>query len=150
MLAQKAAFLVEDIAKKLASSDGAVHADETYWTTDGARSYFWVHADQNYVLFEYDTSRAGQVSRGILGDDLLGTLVTDCYVGYAASAAGAKQKCLAHLARTAHDWQKLAEAGSADFAFFEDIKQFVARGCRFHRLRHDGQLRDEKQAAEKA
>ncbi|MDA1054012.1 MAG: hypothetical protein O3C40_26480 [Planctomycetota bacterium] len=26
---------------------------------------------------------------------------TDCYVGYAASVAGAKQKCLAHLARTA-------------------------------------------------
>jgi transposase len=67
MLAEKAQPIVDDIGKKLASSDGAVHADETYWTTNGARSYFWVHADANFVLFQYDTSRSGQVSRDILG-----------------------------------------------------------------------------------
>jgi hypothetical protein len=150
MLADKAQPVVDDIAKKLASSDGAVHADETYWTTDGARSYFWVHSDQNYVHFQYDTSRAGEVSRNILGDDFTGTLVTDCYSGYNASAAGAKQKCLAHLARTARDWQKLTEVDSADFLFFEDIKQFVKRGCAFHRQRVQGKLTAAQQAAEKA
>jgi transposase len=150
MLAEKAELLVDDIAKKLASSDGAVHADETFWTTDGARSYFWVHCDHNFIHFQYDTSRAGEVSRNILGDDFLGTLVTDCYGGYSASAAGAKQKCLAHLARTAHDWQKLTEEDSADFAFFKDVKQFVKRGCNFHRLRADGKLNDAEQAIEKA
>jgi len=149
MLADKAEPLVDDIAKKLASSDEAVHADETYWTTDGARSYFWVHCDHNFIHFQYDTSRAGEVSRNILGDDFLGTLVTDCYSGYFASAAGAKQKCLAHLARTAHDWQKLTEEDSVDFTFFEDIKQFVKRGCNFHRLRADGKLSDAEQATEK-
>lgn len=76
MLAEKAEPVVDDIAKKLASSDGAVHADETYWGTGGARSYFWVHGDLGYVHFQYDTSRAGQVSRDILGDDFAGTLVT--------------------------------------------------------------------------
>jgi hypothetical protein len=150
LLAEKAEPIVDDIAKKLANSDGAVHADETYWTTDAARSFFWVHGDLNYIHFQYDTSRAGQVSRDILGDDFTGTLVTDCYAGYSASAAGAKQKCLAHLARTARDWQKLTEAGSQDFAFFEDIKQFVKRGCSFHRLRRKGKLSDDEQATEKA
>ncbi len=149
MLAEKSEPLVDDITKKLASSDGPVHADETFWTTDGTRSYFWVHADQNVILFQYDTSRAGQVSRDILGDDFLGTLVTDCYSGYAASAAGAKQKCLAHLARRAHDWQKLTAANSADFAFFEDIKQFVKRVCNFHRLRSEGKLSDLQQVLDK-
>ncbi len=62
MLAENATPVVEDIRKKLASSDGAVHADETYWTTDGARSYFWVHGDTKYIHFQYDTTRAGQVS----------------------------------------------------------------------------------------
>ena len=150
MLAEKAAPVIDDIAKKLASSEGAVHADETYWTTDGSRSYFWVHADHNHVHFQYDTSRAGQVSRDILGSDFCGTLVTDCYSGYQASAAGAKQKCLAHLARTARDWQKLTETDSLDYLFFEDVKQFVKRGCEFHRQRGQGKLTNEQQATEKA
>ena len=41
------------------------------------------------------------VSFTILGNDFTGTLVTDCYSGYFASVAGAKQKCLAHVARKA-------------------------------------------------
>ena len=150
MLAKLAEPVVDDIAKKLASSDGAVHADETYWTTDGLRTYFWMHGDEKYIHFQYDTSRAGEVSRNLLGDDFTGTLVTDCYVGYADSVAGAKQKCLSHLARTARDWQKLTEADSIDFMFFEDIKQFVKRGCRFHRRRREGKLSDQQQVAEKA
>jgi hypothetical protein len=109
-----------------------------------------VHGDEKYIHFQYDTSRAGQVSRDILGGDFTGTLVTDCYSGYAASVAGAKQKCLAHLARRARDWQKLTDEDSLDFAFFESIQQFVKRSCNFHRRRREKKLRRKKQAAEKA
>lgn len=149
VLAAAAEPVVEDIAKKLSSSDGAVHADETYSTLDGDRAYYWVHGDEQFIHFQFDTTRSGQVSRDILGDDFTGTLVTDCYAGYAPSAAGAKQKCLAHLGRTAHDWQKLTEGDSPDFAYFEAVKQFVKRGCQFHGDRRDGKLSDEQQAAEK-
>ncbi len=45
----------------------------------------------------------------------LGTLVTDCYIAYFAQVAGAKQKCLVHIARTARDWQKLVEMDSIDY-----------------------------------
>ena len=58
MLAEKAEPIVEDIRKKLASSDGAVHADATYWTTDGARSYFWVHGNEKFIHFQYDISES--------------------------------------------------------------------------------------------
>ena len=51
--------------------------------------------------------------------------MTDCYSAYIAHAASAKQKCLTHLARTARDWQKLTEGGSADFEFFQAVKAFV-------------------------
>ena len=154
MLAEKSQPVVEDIRKKLASSDGAVHADETYWTTDGTRSYFWVHGDEKFIHFQYDTTRAGQVSRDILGNDFTGTLVTDCYSGYFASVAGAKQKCLAHVSRKARDWQKLVDADSQDFEFFGDIESFVSRACRFHRQRIArqriaGQLSVKKIATEK-
>lgn len=149
LLAQKALPIVEDIRKKLASSDGAVHADETYWTTNGKRSYFWVHGDTKFIHFQYDTTRAGKVSRDILGNDFAGTLVTDCYSGYFASVAGAKQKCLAHLSRKARDWQKLVAKDSSDFTFFAGIKHFVNRACRFHRRRASGELSQRKITAEK-
>ena len=148
MLAQKAAPIVDDIAKKLGSSEGAVHADETFWTLNGERAYFWVHGDEKFIHFQFDTTRAGQVSRDVLGPHFTGTLVTDCYSGYAAHETDKKQKCLAHLARTARDWQKLTKAGTFDFAFFKDVRNFVTRACAFHRERAAGRLSQEQQRSE--
>jgi transposase len=140
--------VVDDIAKKLGSSDGAVHADETFWTLDGKRSYFWVHGDTKFIHFQFNTSRAGHISRDVLGPDFTGTLVTDCYSGYHAHVAGAKQKCLAHLARTARDWQKLTDPSTVDHQFFEDVKQFVKRACKFHRDRKAKRWSRKKQSPE--
>jgi hypothetical protein len=83
-LAGQAEPIVADIAKKLASRDGAIHADETYWTLDGDRAYFWIHGDEKFIHFTFETTRAGEVSRGVLGEDFTGTLVTDCYSAYNA------------------------------------------------------------------
>ena len=99
LLYELAKPVVDDIAKKIASSDGAVHADETYSILDGKRAYFWVHGTTRFIHFTFGTTRSGQVSRDVLGDDFSGTLVTDCYSGYIAHSAGAKQKCLVHLRR---------------------------------------------------
>jgi|HubBroStandDraft_6_1064221.scaffolds.fasta_scaffold145628_1 transposase len=150
VLAGLAEPLADDIAKKIGSSDGAVHADETYWTLNGERAYFWLHATTQYVHFQFDPSRAGEVSRAVLGDDFAGTLVTDCYSGYHAHHANAKQKCLAHVARRAHEWQPLTVEGSADYRFFEDVKQWVKRGCEFHRRRQLNQLSPEELTTEAA
>ncbi len=75
-LAQRATAVVDEIAKKLGSSDGPVHADETYWTLDGERAYFWVHGNDKFIHFQFDTTRAGKVSRDVLGPHFTGTLVT--------------------------------------------------------------------------
>jgi hypothetical protein len=125
-----------------------VHADETYWTLDGERAYYWVHATEQYIHFQFDTTRAGEVSRDVLGVDFAGTLVTDCYSAYDAQGAKAKQKCLAHLARTARDWQKLTSPGSPAYCFFERVKEWVKRGCAFPRGRE--RLSPQEQAAEMA
>jgi transposase len=150
LLAELAEPLVDDIAKKVGSSDGAVHADETYWTLDGERAFYWLHATTLYVHFQFDCSRAGEVSRAVLGEDFTGTLVTDCYSGYHAHQAKAKQKCLAHVARRAHEWQALTAEGSADYVFFEDLKQWVKRGCEFHRQREAKELSPAKLKTEAA
>jgi hypothetical protein len=148
LLAAAALPVVDDIRKKIAASDGAVHADETYWTLDGERAYYWVHATEQYVHFQFDTTRAGEVSRELLGVDFAGTLVTDCYSAYDAQGAKAKQKCLSHLARTARDWQKLTSPDSPEYRFFERIQEWVKRGCEFHRRRQH--LSPRKQADEMA
>jgi len=148
LLAADAEPVADDIRKKIAASDGAVHADETYWTLDGERAYYWIHATEQYIHFQFDTARAGEVSRELLGADFAGTLVTDCYSAYDAQGAKAKQKCLSHLARAARDWQKLTSRDSADYRFFESVKEWVKRGCDFHRRR--GRLSSREQAVEKA
>lgn len=150
VLAELAEPLSDDIAKKIGASEGAVHADETYWTLNGQRAYYWLHATTQYVHFEFNMSRAGEVSRKVLGDDFTGTLVTDCYSGYHAHTAGAKQKCLTHVARRAHDWQRLTQAGTAEHTFFEDVKQWAKRGCEFHRRRGLNELSPPELAAEES
>ena len=134
-LARKAQPLVADIASKIASTEGATNADETYWSCDGQRAYFWLHATGPYVHFRFSLSRAGRISRLLLGDDFTGVLVTDCYSGYDAQPARAKQKCLAHLTRTARDWQKVVPVESAAWRYFADLQAWVTRGCRLPRLR---------------
>lgn len=149
LVAEPTKRVADDIAQKIASTDGAVHADETYWSLDGERAYYWVHGTEKFIHFQFDTTRAGEVSRDVLGEYFAGTLVTDCYAGYEAHIASAKQKCLAHLARTARDWQKLTVSGSTAHQFFADVRQFVKRGCEFHRRRAAGQLSADEQESEK-
>lgn len=149
LLSVQAELLANDIAGKIGSSEGAVHADETYWSLNGERAYYWLHGTEKYLHFQFDTSRAGEVSRDVLGEHFAGTLVTDCYSGYQAQVAKAKQKCLAHLARTAREWQKLTKIGSTAHRFFADVKEFVKRGCEFHRLRATTLLPHKEQEATK-
>jgi transposase len=82
-------------------------------------------------------SRSGQVSRTILGDDYRGGLITDCYAGYDRHRTQRKQKCLSHVKRAAMDWEKLLPPQAhLSRAFFTAVRQWVKRGCRWHRTRH--------------
>jgi transposase len=148
-LAQKAAPVVADIEQKLGACEGAVHSDGTGWPLDGESAAFWFHGDERLAHFHFDESRAGEVSRGILGDDFAGTLVTDCSTVYWQHAARWKQKCLAHLRRTAGDWKAVVGARPLARQFFEDVKAWVHRGCEFHRQRRKGRLTSRQSAAEK-
>lgn len=141
-MARQAQPLVDDIVKKLASSEGAVHSDGTGWPLDGTSAAFWFHGDQQLAHFHFDESRAGQVSRDILGSTFAGTLVTDCSTVSWRHVAGRKQKCLAHVRRTARDWKALTLGGKHPQArqFFDDVIAWVQRGCRYHRERKRGEL----------
>jgi transposase len=131
---QRAEPLAADIAARLQFSV-VVHADESYWSIDGDRAYVWFHGNEDLAHFHIDPSRAGDVSRKILGQKFDGVLVTDCYGGYEKHRAGAKQKCLAHLSRDAKEWRELVAADSQAADFFAAVIAWVKRACALDRQR---------------
>jgi len=131
--ALKAKPLAQDVAEKLRACD-ANHADETYYRVNAQPAYIWFHGNEDLAHFHVSDTRSGKVSRAILGIDYQGGLVTDCYSGYDRHKTKIKQKCLSHLKRTAEDWQKLLPPEAKDSrAFFDAVRQWVKRGCTWHR-----------------
>ena len=128
--AQKAKPLAQDVAKKLNACE-VVHADESYWNVDKQRWYVWFHGNDDLAHFVLHPSRQGQVSRDVLGESFDGVLVTDCYSGYARHSAQARQKCLAHVRRSALDWRPLAKADAEALKFFDDVVEWAERGMAY-------------------
>lgn len=62
-LAKKSVAIVDDIAKNLAAVTGLVTSTEPTGRPGRDRAYFWVHADEAYAHFQFDTTRAGKLLR---------------------------------------------------------------------------------------
>jgi hypothetical protein len=142
---RRARPLVEDIVNKIHYA-AAIYADESYWRIDAAPAYIWFHGNEDLAYFQIDSSRAGEVSRQILGDKFDGGLITDCYSGYAKHATKLKQKCLAHLRRAAKEWTELVPSTSQAVTFFQAVIDWVRRACELARGR---QPRDQWSAEQK-
>jgi transposase len=130
--ARRAQPLADDIRAKLHFCI-VVYADETYWQIDGRSAYVWFHGNDDLAFFRIDVSRAGIVSRKILGAKFDGALVTDCYSGYEKHTTKIKQKCLSHLKRTAQEWGELVPPDSPATVFFLAVRAWVRRACCLHR-----------------
>jgi len=125
--------LAQDVAEKLRACD-ANHADETYYRINGQPAYVWFHGNENLAHFQVSGTRSGKISRTILGEDYQGGLHMDCYSGYDRHKTRIKQRCLAHLKRSAETWCKLLPPDAREsHAFFDAVTQWVKRGCTWHR-----------------
>ena len=140
--------LAYDVAKKLRACE-VNHADETYYRINGQPAIAWFHGNEQLAHFYICGTRSGKISRNILGEDYAGGLVTDCYAGYDRHATNIKQRCLAHLKRTAKDWRKrLSDKATASQRFFDDVVAWVKRACRWHRRRNTtGKAKQKSEAA---
>lgn len=144
--ANKARPLARDVAKKLRACE-VNHADETYWTINARRAFAWFHGNANLAHFLIVGTRSGKISRGVLGKDYEGALVTDCYAGYDRHATKIKQKCLVHLKRTARNWLNVTpKKAAAAIRFFNDVAAWAKRGCRWHRRWKAGEAADNEEA----
>lgn len=79
-----------------------VHADETGWREDGVNGYLWSFSTPTERYFYRDPSRSGDVPKGILGEEFLGTLLADFYSGY-NWFMGRLQRCWTHFGRDLRD-----------------------------------------------
>jgi transposase len=93
---------------------GLIHADETPWYQRGAFRWLWVVLTATTAVFHIGSRRHEEI-RDLLGDAIIGWLVTDGYGAYRDYER--RQRCLAHLIR-----KGLALAGglSSDGVHFGD------------------------------
>ena len=76
-----------------------IQADETGMRKDGQNGYVWAFCNQNYTLYEFDTTRSRAVAERILGKDYNGWVVSDGYNVY--DSYENHQRCWVHILREA-------------------------------------------------
>ncbi len=94
--------------------EGVKNVDETTWYQRGAdgsnesarQAYIWVVATEPATVYEIALSRAQRIAKGLIGEPVLGTLVTDRYSGYKYVDLDQRQLCWAHLYR---DFVRISE-----------------------------------------
>ncbi|MDR3394746.1 MAG: IS66 family transposase, partial [Parasulfuritortus sp.] len=95
--------IVEDLLEEVRGA-GIIHADETPWYQGVLNCWLWVVLTATTAVFHIGSRRHEEI-RDLLGDAIIGWLVTDGYGAYRDYAR--RQRCLAHLIR-----KGLALAGS--------------------------------------
>jgi len=87
--------IVEDLLEEIRSS-GIIHADETPWYQGALNCWMWVVLTATTAVY-YIGSRRHEEIRDLLGDAIIGWLITDGYHAYRDYPN--RQRCLAHLIR---------------------------------------------------
>lgn len=117
-----------------------VHADETPWYLRGALAWLWLAATESLKVFRVDEERSTEAAKRLLGEALLGVLVTDRYTAYRDHPAARHQFCIPHLIR---DTKGLIALGGEAAPFGEKLKALLKTACREWRLfKREHQNRD--------
>jgi len=87
--------IVEELLEEVRAS-GLIHADETPWYQGKLSLWLWVVLTATTAVFHIGSRRHKEI-RDLLGDAIIGWLVTDGYHAYRDYER--RQRCLAHLIR---------------------------------------------------
>lgn len=87
--------IVEDLLEEVRAS-GLIHADETPWYQGAVNCWLWVVLTATTAVYAIGSRRHEEI-RDLLGDAIVGWLVTDGYGAYRDYQR--RQRCLAHLIR---------------------------------------------------
>jgi transposase len=124
-----------------------VHADESPWYLRGVLCWLWLLATDQLKVFRVDEERSKAAAKRLLGEVLLGILVSDRYVVYRDQPAERHQFCIPHLIR---DAKALIALGGDAKAFGEELLAQLKTASKEHRLfreeHHDRDLLRERLA----
>ncbi len=121
--------------KAQARASPILHADETGWREAGQNGYVWAFStpgEEAVRYYEYDPSRAGAVTKRILGGTFQGHLVTGFYGGYNIYA-GKHQRCWVHFLRDLHALREAHAADKAVVAWVAAVRTLYETAQRFLR-----------------
>lgn len=99
-----------------------VHADETGWKVFGVEIMgwcLWCFCNREAAYYYIDRHRSSEVVKKMLGESMVGVLITDFYSSYNKIEAK-KQKCLVHVMR---DIKNYLEEETADRLILIQIKE---------------------------
>src|SRR5262249_47566843 len=82
------------------------HADETSWSQAGKRRWLWLAATATVAAFVVPARRSLAGLRALLGEALVGIVISDRWSVYEVLPDGRRQLCWAHLIR---DFRAVAE-----------------------------------------
>lgn len=100
----------KDLRNAVRGSPGPVHTDDTGWSTAGERRSITVYdADNGITVFTIMYRRRNEEVREVIGDDFMGTLITDRAPVYDAVelAEMMHQKCMSHILRSLSDVREM-------------------------------------------
>jgi transposase len=124
-----------------------VHADETPWYLRGVLCWLWLMATEQLKVYRIDGTRSTEAAKRLLGEALLGVLVSDRYTAYRDHPADRHQFCIPHLSRDARSL--IALGGDAE-RFGEQLLVHLKAASREHRRfreeHHDRDLMRERLA----
>jgi transposase len=94
------------------------HADETGWSQAGKRRWLWLAATATVAAFVVHARRSLAGLRALLGEALVGIVVSDRWSVYEVLPEGRRQLCWAHLIR---DFRAVAERRGSSRRIGEDL-----------------------------
>jgi transposase len=89
------------------------HVDETGWKQAGKRCWLWLAATQTVAAFVIHPRRSLEALTALLGETILGLVISDRWGSYNHVPVCRRQVCWAHLKR---DFQKCVDRGGAGAA----------------------------------
>jgi transposase len=112
LVKQTAGALEDPYTEVLAALDDSPvrGADETSWPRAGQTRWLSVATAEQAALFQIAEHRDRDAARALLGENPIGTIVSDRYAVYLFINDSQRQLCLAHLLR---DFTALSERGGA-------------------------------------